>query len=140
MIEGKVFCDLGCGAGVVMIGAKKYARQVIGIERNEERRNDAVAKGLNVTGGDVLTMAIPNADVYYAWIDHRTQRALHARWYKGEIKGTYIIGAESHVPEEMAVFDELCPDDVIEWAYNEGTGHREAGTFKLGVFYARGNL
>lgn len=140
LIQGKVFCDLGCAKGGVVIAARKYARHSFGIERSKDAIASARAAGAEVIEGDVMLMDLPQADVYYSWITHDMQRQLHGRWYRGDISGILVIGAEKFVKEEWAVFDELAPDEVIQWEYDEGPGHRDRGTFKLGIFYARSNL
>jgi SAM-dependent methyltransferase len=66
-IEGKVFCDLGCGEGDFALACKRYASKVICVELDPERAEVARMKGLDVITGDVTT-TIPKADVYYCWI------------------------------------------------------------------------
>lgn len=67
-ILGRVFCDLGCAEGDFALCCKRYASQVIGVERDTERAEVARMKGLNVITGDILCIELPIADVYYCWI------------------------------------------------------------------------
>ena len=134
LIEGKVFCDLGSAGGVVVTGALKYASRAFGIERNKEAVNSTRDKGLEVVEGDVLTMDLPQADVYYCWITHDTQREMLKRWNEGKINGTLVIGAEKFVREEWDVTEGVESDETIEWRFNEGPGHRDSGRFRICVF------
>ena len=134
LIEGKVFCDLGSAGGVVIVGALKYASRAFGVERSRDALSGTKRKGLDVIDGDVMTMELPPADVYYCWISHDCQREMIKRWNEGKISGTLVIGAEQYVKEEWEVTQEIQPDEVIEWEYNEGTGLRDTGRFRLCVF------
>lgn len=136
LIEGKIFCDLGSAGGVVVTACLKYAARSFGIERSKEAVANTRRKGLDVIEGDVLTMELPKADVYYCWITYDTQREMLKRWREGKIHGTLVIAAEQFVGTEWAVTDEILADadEVIEWDYNEGPGHRDSGRFRLCVF------
>ena len=67
LIEGKVVCDLGCGAGDLLRAASKYASKVIGVEQNPTRvaagqDNDVEIKVSNFFSD------LPKADVYFCWV------------------------------------------------------------------------
>lgn len=65
LVRGKVFCDVGCFDGTLMVGFSKYASECIGIEKNAEYAEIARAKGFTVITGEVPGVEIPKADVYY---------------------------------------------------------------------------
>lgn len=67
IIKDKTVCDVGCGEGDLMKEFAKYAKNVIGIEKNPDRLKVAVSNGFNVRGGDAR-IRLPEADVYYVWM------------------------------------------------------------------------
>jgi SAM-dependent methyltransferase len=71
LIAGKVFCDLGCGEGDFALCCKRYAKQVIGVEFDPDRAEIARMKGVDVIEGDLLTIPLPDADIYYIWIGRK---------------------------------------------------------------------
>jgi len=70
IIKGKKVCELGCGVGDLLLEMKKYAGEVTGMERGKEWCEEAKRRGLNVICGDILIDDIPEADVYYLWVNH----------------------------------------------------------------------
>lgn len=89
-IRGKKVCELGCGAGDLLLEIKKYAREVSGIEINREWCEEARKKGLNVICGDILTSEIPKADIYYLWVNHILRDKILKKIEK-ETEGRIII-------------------------------------------------
>jgi SAM-dependent methyltransferase len=71
LITGKVFCDLGCGEGDFALCCKRYAKQVIGVEFDPDRAQIARMKGLDVIEGDLLSIPLPDADIYYLWVGRK---------------------------------------------------------------------
>jgi protein-L-isoaspartate O-methyltransferase len=67
IITDKVVCELGCAEGDNMVFMAKYARRVIGIDRDEQRVREAQRKGLDVVRGDYHLDNLPEAEVYYFW-------------------------------------------------------------------------
>lgn len=129
-IKGKVFCDLGCSVGVVLESVKPYVKRAFGIERDPMKVVICKRKGLEVIEGNVL-LQIPEADVYYCWITHNINRIICDKIQKGIV----VIGAEKFVEEEVVALKELEPDKTITFQFDEGDGHREKGTFYLGLFF-----
>lgn len=130
-VEGKVYCEIGCGSGAILEEVVKFARSATGIELNIGRFNDCKNKGLYVIRDDIFTMELPKADVYYCWIAYDINKKIYSM-----IKDAIlIIGAEEYVPEEMQTLKELQPKETIIFDFDEGEGKREKGVFHLGVFY-----
>ena len=67
-IKDKVFCDLGCSEGDFALCCKRYASHVIAVDIDKDKVEICKMKGLDAICGDLLTMEIPEADVYYIWI------------------------------------------------------------------------
>ena len=72
IIKDKLFCDLGCGEGDFALCCKRFASKVIGVEMDPDRAEIARMKGLDVIEGNLLSMDLPDADVYYIWIGYKT--------------------------------------------------------------------
>jgi hypothetical protein len=64
IINGKVVCDVGCAYGDLMIELSRHCRKVVGVEHEFARAEAARSRGLEVSDGD-----IPEADVYYVWVN-----------------------------------------------------------------------
>lgn len=90
IITDKVVCDIGCGQGELLLEFKKYAKEVFGIENEEEVARIAEAKGLKVLHQDSFFTELPKADVYYLWTRDSMGVILKAK-HEGT-KGTFIIG------------------------------------------------
>ena len=90
IIENKVVCDVGCGGGSFMVALSKYAKEVHGIEENEEWANIASNKGFTVMNENAFSFPLPSADVYYCWNKSAMGIYLKAR-FEGT-KGTFIFG------------------------------------------------
>ena len=72
VVKDKVVCDLGCGAGDLLAYLKdrNLCKEVIGIEISPERykkANNALRHYIKF--GDLLDMELPNADIYFLWVD-----------------------------------------------------------------------
>lgn len=66
IIRDQVMCDLGCGDGRFLRMCSKYARKVIGVDRDEYAVKMAKAGGIEVYHSDVKDF-VPPADVYYVF-------------------------------------------------------------------------
>ena len=66
-IENKKICDVGCNNGKTALSLKKYASEVIGIEKDSSLAIQARQKGIEVIEGDILSISIPSADYYFIW-------------------------------------------------------------------------
>jgi hypothetical protein len=127
VIKDKVVCDLGCGAGDLMIGMEKYAKEVIGMEKDGLTIHEVGKRGLNITEGDVLKDPIPKADVYYFWIEKSLIPLVLPRIKKGVL----ILGADPAIAEDVTIDSLNLKGEWREINYNEGNGLRQKGIFKL---------
>jgi len=129
IIKDKVVCDLGAACGDLLMEMKKYAKEVIGMEINKQRVSEAKKRGLNVIEGDVFKDKIPDADIYYIWIE----KHLFASVPQVVKKGILILGADPAIGEDI-VINKLNLDGYwIDVPYNEGEKHRQWGIFRLFV-------
>ena len=127
-VEGKTYCEFGCGAGIVLRQVQEFAKKAIGVEINDYSKQH---EGMTIIKADIFDIDIPEAEVYYCWITHNINRRIYNRIQKG----LFIIGAEEFVEEETALLEELKPEKLIKFEFNEGDSHRQSGTFYLGLFY-----
>lgn len=68
IFNGKTVCDVGCGGGAIMELFMKYgAKKCIGIEQRPELVQQARVKGFEVMEGDINSIELPHADIYYNW-------------------------------------------------------------------------
>lgn len=67
-IKDKVLCDLGACEGDFALCCKRYASRVIAVDIDEDKVEICRMKGLDAICGDLLTIEIPEADIYYIWI------------------------------------------------------------------------
>ena len=74
IIKGKKICDLGCRKGFLLSAFKKYAGEVVGVEKEKIFYKICKKKGLNVINGDIFEIKIPDADVYYFWLNESQTR------------------------------------------------------------------
>ncbi|MFA5013912.1 MAG: hypothetical protein WC549_00025 [Actinomycetota bacterium] len=128
IIKDKVVCDLGCACGDILIRMKKYAKDVIGVERDIDRAIIARSRfGLNVIKGDILQDSIPEADVYYLWVVTGIVRKVLDRIPRG----TVIIGVDCTYNEDKEIEKFGFKGDWITVPFDEGNGWRQKGIFKL---------
>jgi hypothetical protein len=104
VIKDKVVCDVGCGGGSFMVEMARYAKEVIGIEEEEEWGRHAANRGFDVYGNNVFFHPLPEADVYYIWNKSQMGIFLKAK-YEGT-KGTFILGL-SERPSTKKFLEEL---------------------------------
>ena len=90
IIQDKVVCDIGCGQGELLLEFAKYAKEVFGIEEEDEVAQIAGAKGLKVHRMNSFFQELPKADVYYLWTKDQVGVYLKAR-HDG-VKATFILG------------------------------------------------
>lgn len=130
-ITGKVFCDLDAGEGDILIAAKKYAKEVIGLEGGKRPIVAEIARdrGLNVEHTRFFTLwEFPPADVYYVW----TYSSYMPHALSIIKKGILIMGADPQAGGEVEALEALNTGGKwIDVPYNEGEGYREHGVFKL---------
>lgn len=90
LITDKVVCDVGCGEGRFMEAIAPFAKEVIGIEEEEEWVKTAANKGFGIYHTDAFFHPLPKADVYYLWNKAAMGIFLKAKW-EGT-KGTFVFG------------------------------------------------
>jgi len=70
-IRGKSVCDIGCGAGDILIEMEKYASSICGVEYDLNIKsaldNRRIKRGF-IKWGSVLDIDFPICEVYYIWI------------------------------------------------------------------------
>jgi hypothetical protein len=141
IIKDKVVCELGCAEGDNMVFMSKYAKKVVGLEYSD-RINPAIERGLDVKRGDYYELDFddfPKADVYYFWPNNGDEdnKYLCDKIYSNEnFKGYIIVAGDTGWPPEPPSVREcakLWDGTIKEVEYNEGTGHRQSGTFVLAI-------
>jgi len=141
IITDKVVCELGCAEGDNMVFMSKYAKKVVGLEYSD-RINPAIERGLDVKRGDYYELDFddfPKADVYYFWPNNGDEdnKYLCDKIYSNEnFKGYIIVAGDTGWPPEPPSVREcakLWDGTIKEVEFNEGTGHRQSGTFVLAI-------
>lgn len=107
LIKDKVVCDVGCGDGLFMREMAKHAKEVFGIEQDEELCELATRNGLNVYHTDAFFEPLPKADVYYIWTKDVMGIVLKAQFEKTH--GTFILGHTVR-PSTLKFFKSLNPE------------------------------
>lgn len=123
ILKGKVVCDIGCREGDILLAFLDYAKAGIGVESNENSAKIAQSKGLNVIIGDIRDIPLPEADIYYIWI----QKPINQVIFDLIPKGLVIIGGDPQADE----FYDIPGSWKIVVPYNEGDGERQNGVFEL---------
>jgi precorrin-6B methylase 2 len=90
IIQDKVVCDIGCGGGSFMVALSKYAKEVKGVEEEEEWAQIAANKGFTVQAENAFSFPLPEADVYYCWSKSAMGIYLKAKFEN--TKGVFIFG------------------------------------------------
>lgn len=90
IIQDKVVCDIGCGGGSFMLALSKYAKEVHGIEEDEDHARIAADKGFTVMVENAFSYKLPYADVYYCWNKEAMGIFMKAR-FEGT-KGIFVFG------------------------------------------------
>lgn len=135
IIKDKVVCDVGCGEGDILWLMKKYAKRVIGFERNPARYLHAKAKGIEVVVGTYPYDPLPDADMYYMWPDVPTHIVEVIRLVEAKpFHTTFLLGGGLSLAGDPAghisIVSRMYDVDVIEFAYQEGN-HK--GIFSVGI-------
>lgn len=68
VFKDKSVCDVGCGTGDFLIHLSQYAASVSGVERSTDAEI-AMNRNFDIVEGKALQVEIPDAEVYYFWID-----------------------------------------------------------------------
>lgn len=92
IIKGKRVCELGCRKGFLLLEFAKYAREVVGVEKDKNFSELCRRKGLHVINGDIFEIPIPDADVYYFWLNAQQTREIMRRLREQGKRGTVIRG------------------------------------------------
>lgn len=107
IIKDKVVCDIGCGGGSFMVAMFPHAKEVIGIEENEDWANYAANRGFSIYNNNAWFHKLPEADIYYSWTKDSMGIYLKAK-HEGA-KGTFIFG-HSERPATKAFLESLNAD------------------------------
>jgi len=99
IIKGKKVCELGCRKGRLLLEFAKYAREVVGVEKDKNFSEICRKKGLNVVNGDIFDMNIPDADVYYFWLNEMQVREIIKRFKEQNRGGVVIRGFGGDEPK-----------------------------------------
>jgi hypothetical protein len=140
IICDKVVCELGSAEGDNLVFMSKYAKKVIGIERDLKRHEKAVARGLDVRVGDYKLDPSPEADVYYFWPNdgEADNEFLVNKILSNNFKGIIIIAGDmGHPPEIPSVKRCAEKGKLLTVPFNEGNGWRENGVFLLAIIDAK---
>lgn len=108
LVEGKIFCDLGCGDGSFAGAVRKYAAKSIGMQWAQDGK-DLVAstdKLEEVIVGDYRNLRWPTADVYYWFVFTADIEATLAKHEKGIL----IIGG---TPAKFEHYPEIAKHGII---------------------------
>jgi len=139
IINNKIVCELGCAEGDNMLLMQRFAKEVIGIDLNNDRLEIAIKRKLDVRVSDYRVDNLPEADIYYFWPSNVLRDTPYLIWkiFKTQkFQGIIISGSDSSINSErfisyiFSIFSCLKKID-----YNEGHGHREFGTFHLNIMY-----
>ncbi len=140
IIKNKVVCELGCAEGDNMLLMQRFAKEVIGIDLNNDRLGIAIKRKLDVRVSDYRVDNLPEADIYYFWPSNVLRDTPYLIWkiFKTQnFQGIIISGSDSSIRSERFIsyiFSIFSCLKIIN--YNEGQGHREFGTFHLNIMYA----
>lgn len=140
LLQDKVVCELGCAEGDNLAFMGRYAKRVLGVEMKRNRYKHAKQRGFEVVVGNYLEIDIPDADVYYYWpnlVEHDPLLLNRILDTKPNFHGIIVIAGDSgHPPEPPVVRKMARLGKLLEVPFNEGTGHREFGTFYLAIINA----
>jgi hypothetical protein len=123
ILKDKRVCDIGCREGDILLAFLDYAKSGIGVESNENNAKIAQGKGLNVIYADIRNIPMPEADIYYVWI----QKPINQVIFDLIPKGLVVIGGDPQADE----FYDIPGSRKILVPYNEGDGERQKGVFEL---------
>lgn len=141
-ILGKTVCEVGSALGDIALRMRKYAKKVIGIEKDEQRAEYSKKRGLNTIAGDALDL-LPlqdKVDVYYMWMEPKPTRWIFDTIGNGIVIMAGELGYEAEKARyargsEVKILDEIHAENpggqMIEIKYDEGDGDRESGVLVL---------
>ncbi len=88
IVKDKKVCVLGVGTGSALIGFGKYAQEVTAVEINPVfLEHTRMLTDFEIIQGDFRTDPIPDADVYYIWIDAKDMEPIIPK-----LQNTILIG------------------------------------------------
>ena len=131
VIQDKVVCDLGCGAGDLMVWMEEYAKKVMGIESNGLVVQESDKRGLNIIEGNIFEIDLPDSDVYYLWVPLTPHDIPKLKKVIEKKKGTWIFGVDPAEKEEAVILSLGLEGEWREIEYNEGEKLRQKGIFKV---------
>ena len=130
IIRGRSVCDLGCGAGDVLLEmAALGGRSIVGIERDENRYQLAARNGRTfVRKGSFLELPIPDCDVYFIWISSLLYGVyeLIERLPRG--KTVVLASAEGTASFDRTSFGKTRVAGITQYIEYIGHNYDESGT------------
>ena len=96
IIKDKVVCDVGCRDGYQMKKFGRYAKEVIGIEKESIWCKECLDKGYKIVSGDIFSAPLPEADVYFCWIGAELNKKVFDKFISERKKGVLILGHYSY--------------------------------------------
>lgn len=141
-IIGKTVCEVGSALGDIALRMRKYAKKVIGIEKDEERAEYSKKRGLDTRKGDALSLLpLPEkVDVYYMWMESKITQNVFNKIEDGIVIMAGELGYETEKAgyargSNLKVLDEIHAKNpgsrMIEVKYDEGDGDRESAVLVL---------
>lgn len=126
-VKDKVFCELGCACGDILLAVSSSARRVIGIENHPPYIEICKQRGgFEFYPSSFRNINLPEAEIYFTWWSN-------SKGVSEIVKDRPIIySADSSVSHEVNQLESLS-DSIIEVPYNEGDGFRQSGIFLLGL-------
>ena len=128
LINGRIVCELGCGAGDNIIYLMRFAKKVFGLDINQERLSIAKKRGLDVYHADYRIETLPDADVYYFWptnVERDTPFLIWKIIRNKKFNGKIIAGADGNLFRERYI-------NYIISIFG-GNGYRQSGVFFLAI-------
>ncbi len=91
IIKGKKVCDIGCRKGFLLSAFAQYAKEAFGVEKDDNFCSICKKKGLKVINGDIFEIKIPDADVYYFWLQEKYAKQMMKK-VKDQRRGVLLLG------------------------------------------------
>lgn len=141
LLQGRSVCDVGCAEGDMLAAMARYARRVVGFEKNPRGYRYARERGLEVVAGDYFLDELPRAEVYYLWSNHGARDnefIINKLLAREDFQGLIIIGGDTNIPsEERSVRHCAAKGKLLQVPFHEGDGYRQQGVFLLAIIDAQ---
>ncbi len=136
LLRDRVFCDLGCAHGDLLVFAQRYARAVRGVEHRRLPAMVAQRRGLDVVPAAFEALeALPPADVHYFWCGEERNLYLLRRLLAEGFRGVAVaaVGDKDAALHARVLALVGAAGKVRSVPYDEGPGERESGVFNVVV-------